>query len=77
MAKPVILTVDDDPEVLQAVTRDLHQEYALLKAYADTNAVIRAINLTSIDYYLMKPWYPPEKLLYPVLNDIAIHLIGF
>ena len=27
MAKPVILTVDDDPEVLQAVTRDLRQEY--------------------------------------------------
>ncbi len=27
MAKPVILTVDDDPEVLQAVARDLRQQY--------------------------------------------------
>ena len=27
MAKPVILTVDDDPEVLQAVARDLREEY--------------------------------------------------
>lgn len=129
MAKPVILTVDDDPEVLQAVARDLRQEYgdrfrvlraesgavalvaleklklrnepvalflvdqrmpqmsgvefleqalsmfpsakrALLTAYADTDAAIRAINSTSIDYYLMKPWDPPEERLYPVLNDL-------
>ena len=27
MAKPTILTVDDDPEVLQAITRDLRTEY--------------------------------------------------
>jgi len=27
MAKPAILTVDDDPEVLQAITRDLQREY--------------------------------------------------
>src|SRR5579859_7519129 len=27
MAKPVILTVDDDPEVLRAVERDLRQKY--------------------------------------------------
>lgn len=117
MAKPVILTVDDDPEVLQAVARDLRREYgdrfrviraesgaialealqqlklrndpvalflvdqrmpqmsgvefleeamhlfpdtkkALLTAYADTEAAIRAINTTQIDYYLMKPWDP-------------------
>jgi thioredoxin reductase (NADPH) len=129
MAKPVILTVDDDPEVLQAVARDLRQEYgdrfriiraesgasalealeqlklrnqpvslflvdqrmpqmsgvefleqamsmfpeakrALLTAYADTDAAIRAINNTKIDYYLMKPWDPPEERLYPVLNDL-------
>ncbi|MBW4613606.1 MAG: FAD-dependent oxidoreductase [Desmonostoc vinosum HA7617-LM4] len=129
MAKPVILTVDDDPEVLQAVTRDLRQKYgenyrilradsgasalealeqiklrnqpvalfladqrmpqmsgvefleramsifpdtkrALLTAYADTDAAIRAINTTRIDYYLMKPWDPPEERLYPVLNDL-------
>ncbi|HEY9794065.1 MAG TPA: hypothetical protein V6D30_00370 [Leptolyngbyaceae cyanobacterium] len=27
MAKPVVLTVDDDPEVLQAVSRDLRHQY--------------------------------------------------
>lgn len=129
MAKPVIMTVDDDPEVLQAVARDLRREYgdrfrvlraesgaialealqqlklrnepvalflvdqrmpqmsgvefleqalqlfpdtkrALLTAYADTDAAIRAINTTQIDYYLMKPWDPPEERLYPVLDDL-------
>ena len=129
MAKPVILSVDDDPEVLQAVTRDLRQQYgdrfrivraesgavalstveklklrnepialflvdqrmpqmngvefleqalplfptakrALLTAYADTDAAIRAINSTQIDYYLLKPWDPPEERLYPVLDDL-------
>lgn len=129
MAKPVIMTIDDDPEVLQAVARDLRQEYgdryriiraesgasalealeklklrndpvalfladqrmpqmsgvefleqamsmfpnakqALLTAYADTDAAIRAINTTKVDYYLMKPWDPPEERLYPVLNDL-------
>jgi thioredoxin reductase (NADPH) len=129
MAKPVILSVDDDLEVLQAVARDLRQQYgdrfrimradsgaaaleatqklklrnetvalflvdqrmpemngvefleqaleifpnakrALLTAYADTDAAIRAINSTQIDYYLLKPWDPPEEKLYPVLNDL-------
>lgn len=129
MAKPVILTVDDDPDVLQAVSRDLRHQYgdrfrvvradsgrtaldalqqlklrnesvalflvdqrmpqmsgvefleqaldfypdakrALLTAYADTDAAIRAINSTQIDYYLLKPWDPPEERLYPVLDDL-------
>jgi thioredoxin reductase (NADPH) len=129
MAKPVILSVDDDPEVLQAIARDLRSQYgdrfrvmradsgasaleairklklrnepvalflvdqrmpqmngvefleealkifpdakrALLTAYADTDAAIRAINSTQIDYYLLKPWDPPEEKLYPVLNDL-------
>ena len=129
MAKPVILTVDDDADVLQAIARDLRQQYgdrfrilradsgaaaleaiqklklrnepvalflvdqrmpqmngvefleqaleifpdakrALLTAYADTDAAIRAINSTQIDYYLLKPWDPPEVRLYPVLNDL-------
>jgi len=129
MAKPVIMTVDDDPEVLQAVARDLRRAYgdrfrviradsgdsalkvteqlklrnesvalflvdqrmpqmsgveflekemelfpeakkALLTAYADTDAAIRAINTAKIDYYLMKPWNPPEEKLYPVLDDL-------
>ncbi|MBE9179437.1 FAD-dependent oxidoreductase [Oculatella sp. LEGE 06141] len=129
MAKPVVLTVDDDPDVLQAVYRDLRHQYgdrfrivradsgssaltalqqiklrnelvalflvdqrmpqmggvefleqaidvfpnakrALLTAYADTDAAIRAINRTRIDYYLLKPWDPPEERLYPVLDDL-------
>jgi thioredoxin reductase (NADPH) len=129
VAKPVILTVDDDPDVLQAVSRDLRLRYgdryrvmradsgqtaldalqqlklrnefvalflvdqrmpqmngvefleqaltlyptakrALLTAYADTDAAIRAINSTQIDYYLLKPWDPPEERLYPVLDDL-------
>src|SRR5580692_5939071 len=28
MAKPVLLTIDDDPEVLKAVERDLRRQYA-------------------------------------------------
>lgn len=129
MAKPMILTVDDDPQVLQAIARDLRKEYgdrfrilradsgaaaleaikelklrnetvalfladqrmpqmtgvefleqaiaifpeakrALLTAYADTDAAIAAINKTSINYYLTKPWDPPEERLYPILNDL-------
>lgn len=129
MPKPVLLTVDDDRAVLQAVARDLRGEYGdrfriiraesgasaldalkqlklrnetvalflvdqrmpqmsgvefieqamplfpeakrvLLTAYADTNAAISAINTANIDYYLMKPWEPPEERLYPVLKDL-------
>jgi thioredoxin reductase (NADPH) len=129
MAKPVILTVDDDPDVLQAVARDLRQQYGdrfriiradsgasaleavqqlklrndsvaaflvdqrmpqmsgvefleqaialapgakrvLLTAYADTEAAIRAINSAKLDYYLLKPWDPPQEKLYPVLDDL-------
>jgi thioredoxin reductase (NADPH) len=129
MAKPVILTVDDDAEVLQAIARDLRQQYgsqfrivradsgqsaieivqqlklrnepvalflvdqrmphmsgvefleqaleifpqakrALLTAYADTDAAIKAINQAQIDYYLLKPWDPPAEKLYPILDDL-------
>ncbi|KYC40985.1 fused response regulator/thioredoxin-disulfide reductase [Scytonema hofmannii PCC 7110] len=129
MAKPVLITIDDDPEVLRAIERDLRREYgenfrvlransgkaalealkklklrnqpvalflvdqrmpnmtgvefleqamelfpdakrALLTAYADTDEAIRAINKAKIDYYLMKPWTPPEQGLFPVLNDL-------
>jgi thioredoxin reductase (NADPH) len=41
----------------------------LLTAYADTNAAIDAINEVDLDYYLLKPWDPPEEKLYPVLDD--------
>jgi thioredoxin reductase (NADPH) len=129
MAKPILLTVDDDAEVLRAVERDLRREYggrfrvmransgesaldtlrqlklrndtvalmlvdqrmprmsgvefieqanaiypeakrALLTAYADTEAAIGAINRARVDYYLMKPWDPPEENFYPVLNEL-------
>jgi thioredoxin reductase (NADPH) len=127
--RPVLLTVDDDPQVVQAIIRDLRHQYGrrfrilkagtgqkalelmkqlklrnetvalllvdqrmpqmsgvelleqsidifpeakrvLLTAYADTEAAIRSINKAKIDYYLMKPWDPPEEQLYPVLDDL-------
>jgi thioredoxin reductase (NADPH) len=43
---------------------------ALLTAYADTGAAIDAINVVDLDYYLMKPWDPPEEKLYPVLDAL-------
>jgi thioredoxin reductase (NADPH) len=123
------MTVDDDPEVLRSVERDLRRKYAheyrvlradsgpaaldalgqlklrgdavalllvdqrmpgmsgvefleqalqiypdtkraLLTAYADTTAAIAAINNVKVDYYLLKPWDPPERELYPVLDDL-------
>jgi thioredoxin reductase (NADPH) len=43
---------------------------ALLTAYADTGAAIDAINVVDLDYYLMKPWDPPEEKLYPVVDAL-------
>ncbi len=129
MAKPIIMTVDDEPQVLNAVERDLRKHYrsdyrivkagsgpealdavkkfkqrnapialfladqrmprmggtdflaeaihyypearkVLLTAYADTEAAITSINTIGLDYYLMKPWDPPEQNMYPVLDDL-------
>jgi len=129
MPKPVILAVDDDISVLEAIIQDLRRQYganyrilragsgqaaldvctqlqqrndavalflsdqrmpgmtgveflekaqalypeakrALLTAYADTEAAIKAINTAKINYYLTKPWDPPEERLYPVLDDL-------
>ncbi len=42
----------------------------LLTAYSDTDAAIKAINEVQLDYYLLKPWDPPEERLYPVINDL-------
>ncbi len=129
MGKPVILAVDDDASVLEAIVQDLRRKYGpnyrilraasgqaaldtcaqlqqrgdevalflsdqrmpglsgvdfleraqkvypearrvLLTAYADTEAAIRAINTARIQYYLTKPWDPPEEQLYPVLDDL-------
>ena len=128
-ARPTIVAIDDDPQVLAAVARDLRQRYGenyrilrassgaealealeelrgrgdvaalfvadqrmpemsgvefltaarnifpnakrtLLTAYADTDAAIHAINDADLDYYLQKPWDPPEENLYPVLDDL-------
>src|SRR4051794_37047803 len=41
----------------------------LLTAYADTGAAIEAINVVDLDYYLLKPWDPPEEKLYPVIDN--------
>ena len=127
--RPVLLTVDDNPQVVRAIERDLRRQYGkrfrvlksesgqealrlvkklklrneilallladqrmpqmsgvslleevmnifpeakrvLLTAYADTEAAIRSINKAKIDYYLMKPWDPPEEQLYPILDDL-------
>jgi thioredoxin reductase (NADPH) len=129
MGKPIIMTVDDEPHVLNAIARDLQARYkkdyrivqassgedaletvqefkkrgepialflvdqrmpsmsgvefltealklypdtkkALLTAYADTDAAITSINTIDLDYYLMKPWDPPEERLYPILDDL-------
>jgi thioredoxin reductase (NADPH) len=129
MAQAVILTVDDDAAVSQAITRDLRSRYGdryrvarstsgaqaltaleefarrdqavalivsdhrmpemtgiellrrskevapgaklvLLTAYADTEVAIRAINEIGLDHYLMKPWTPPEDVLFPVVDDL-------
>lgn len=42
----------------------------LLTAYSDIEAAIRAINSVKLDYYLLKPWQPPEEKLFPVINDL-------
>ena len=42
----------------------------LLTAYSDTDAAIKAINEVKLDYYLMKPWDPPEIKLFPVIDDL-------
>jgi thioredoxin reductase (NADPH) len=42
----------------------------LLTAYADTQAAIAAINEVSLDYYLLKPWDPPEEQLFPIVDDL-------
>jgi thioredoxin reductase (NADPH) len=42
----------------------------LLTAYADTEAAIAAINDVALDYYLLKPWDPPDEQLFPVVQDL-------
>ena len=76
--QPVALIVADQrmPQMTgielleQARTQAPGAKYLLLTAYADTDVAITAINDIGLDYYLLKPWDPPEERLYPVVNDL-------
>jgi thioredoxin reductase (NADPH) len=54
----------------QAMDTYPYAKRVLLTAYADTNAAIDAINIVDLDYYLLKPWDPPEEKLYPAVDDL-------
>jgi thioredoxin reductase (NADPH) len=76
--QPVALIVADQrmpqmtgTEMLkQARSRAAGAKYLLLTAYADTDVAIAAINDIGLDYYLLKPWDPPEERLYRVVDDL-------
>ena len=53
--------------LVQARTIVPDAKRVLLTAYADTEAAIAAINDVALDYYLLKPWDPPEEQLFPVV----------
>lgn len=58
-------------EFLEKATQTFPQaKRVLLTAYADTEAAISSINEVGLDYYLMKPWHPPEERLYPILDEL-------
>jgi thioredoxin reductase (NADPH) len=54
----------------EAIKTHPQAKRVLLTAYADTQAAIDSINEVRLDYYLMKPWHPPEERLYPILDDL-------
>jgi thioredoxin reductase (NADPH) len=54
----------------QARTHAPTAKFLLLTAYADTDVAIKAINDIGLDYYLLKPWDPPQERLYPVIDDL-------
>jgi thioredoxin reductase (NADPH) len=54
----------------QAILTYPQAKRVLLTAYADTEAAIASINEVGLDYYLMKPWHPPEERLYPILDEL-------
>jgi thioredoxin reductase (NADPH) len=56
--------------LVQARTIVPDAKRVLLTAYADTEAAIAAINEVALDYYLLKPWDPPEEQLFPVVEDL-------
>jgi thioredoxin reductase (NADPH) len=53
-------------------TKDIYPDAksVLLTAYSDTEVAIKAINDIKLNYYLLKPWSPPEEKLYPVVDDL-------
>ena len=58
-------------EVLEEAHRQASDaKLLLLTAYADTDVAIKAINDIGLDYYMLKPWDPPEERLYPVMDDL-------
>jgi thioredoxin reductase (NADPH) len=58
-------------DLLAEVRRgDPEVKAVLLTAYADTDVAIDAINRVRLDYYVLKPWDPPEEQLFPVLDDL-------
>jgi thioredoxin reductase (NADPH) len=76
--RPVALVVTDQRmprmtgiELLEQV-RGLSPDtkLLLLTAYADTDVAIKAINDIELDYYMLKPWDPPQDKLYPVVEDL-------
>jgi thioredoxin reductase (NADPH) len=56
--------------LVQARTIVPDAKRVLLTAYADTEAAIAAINDVALDYYLLKPWDPPEEQLFPIVEDL-------
>ena len=76
--QPVALIVTDQrmPQMTgiemlgQARTHAPGAKYLLLTAYADIEVAIEAINDIGLDYYLLKPWDPPEERLYPIIDDL-------
>jgi thioredoxin reductase (NADPH) len=55
-----------------ARSRDMYPlaRRVLLTAYSDIDAAIKAINEAHLDYYLAKPWDPPDEHLFPVIDDL-------
>lgn len=53
-------------------TKEIYPEakLVLLTAYSDIDVAVRAINKLKLDYYLLKPWNPPDEKLYPVVEDL-------
>jgi thioredoxin reductase (NADPH) len=76
--EPVALIIADQrmPELTgvemleQARAHAPGAKYLLLTAYADTDVAIKAINDIGLDYYLLKPWDPPQERLYPIIDDL-------